>query len=136
MNSQIQRLILCCASTTLLTFAPSSSARPAERLYLEQCPSGGITMSPESCCDVECTFNGAVSGWIGSDEPIVKWEVSGGKIISGQGGWSIKVRAGEARDKLTVTLKVTGKELPRPCEVKVVYEAPVCPKGCRHKSAP
>src|SRR5882757_9871537 len=79
-------------------------AGPVAGAYRDECPSGHIEAAG-SCCGAKCKFTGAVSGWFAGVEPVVKWEVSGGKIVRGQGTWYIKVAPDKARGKpITVTL--------------------------------
>src|SRR5436305_15204801 len=117
---KLSGILYVCLALVAQTFAPHTQADLIQ--HPDSCPRGHIEASSEPCCGSECTFNGSVSGWDPAIKPIIKWTVSAGKIISGQGTWSIKVDAGGACNKtIIVTLKVTGDDLPKACEVEETY---------------
>ena len=96
--------------------------------YPQQCPMGRIVPASDDCCGSEYAFEGAVSGWFSTSDPVVTWTVSSGKITSGQGTWAIKVDVSETCKKpITVTMKVTADDLPKVCEIKEEYTTKPCP---------
>jgi len=87
------------------------------------CPSGHIEVDEGNCTNSQCTLKGFVSGWSPTLKPIFKWTVSDGSIRSGQGTWSITIDTRRVTSKvITVTLGVTGKGLPKACEIEERYE--------------
>jgi hypothetical protein len=119
--------ILYCICLVLITNPLTRNVIAKLGRQPDSCPSGHIEASSETCCGSECKFNGSVAGWDPAIKPIVKWTVSAGKIVSGQGTWSIKVDAGKDCDKpIIVTLNVTGDNLPKACEVKETYTTKLC----------
>jgi hypothetical protein len=129
MRGRILVGILCLVSLILLIPHARSHARPVPAASPDECPSVAIKAEGD-CCGSKCKFIGAVAGWSPWVEPVVRWEVSGGKIVSGQGTTYIKVAPHKSRVKpMTVTLRVSGEGLPKACEVEEIYEVAVCPRG-------
>lgn len=122
------RRILFCACLAITAQVSTSPSLNGLATYPQSCPRGRIEAVSETCCGSECTFNGSVTGWPAAYDPVVMWTVSAGKITSGQGTWSIKVDVSETCKKpITVTMKVTGEELPKVCEIEEVYTTRPCP---------
>jgi hypothetical protein len=87
------------------------------------CPSGHIDVDEGNCANSQCKLKAFVSGWSPAIKPIFKWTVSDGSIRSGQGTWSITINTRRVTSKvITVTLRVTGKGLPKVCEIEEQYE--------------
>jgi len=124
---KLWRILYCaCLALAAQTSIPQTGAALMQQP--DSCPVGRIKAPSETCCGSECTFNGSVSGWDPDIKPVVKWTVSAGRITSGQGTWEIKVDASRVCNKaITVTLKVTGDNLPKACEVEETYTTKPCP---------
>jgi len=128
--------ILSCACLAIVFHAYVPFALSSEETRPAECPVGHIEANLENCCDSGCTFTASVSGWDPAIKPIIKWTVSAGGIRSGQGTWSIKIDTRGVRTKVvTVTLKVTGRGLPKACKVDEIYKAKTGCKGSRRHSA-
>lgn len=94
----------------------------------QDCPRIEVYCVAKSCCRKKRIFRVAFQG-SRTDEPTIKWRVSSGEIIKGQGDGEIEIDATKASDPMEVTVEV-GNIFPKGCPTNAKYKTE-CQKNCQ-----
>ena len=95
---------------------------------IQDCPRIRVYCAANSCCGEKRIFRVIYQG-NENDKPTIKWHVSSGKIIKGQGDGEIEVDATKVKDPMEVTVEI-GNVIPDECPTTAKYKTE-CQKKCQ-----
>jgi hypothetical protein len=117
----LKKIILGLGFLLICTLNSAESSAVSTDQVFDSCPEIAIYCADDNCCKVKRHFGAMLQMNDQSKEPTFKWELSSGKVITGQGDRKIEVDACQTKEPLEVKVKI-GNVIPIGCPTTASYK--------------